>query len=351
LLLTSIIAFLLIFTGVIMAHELGHFVTAKLSDVKVEEFGIGYPPRMFGIKRGETIYSVNWLPIGGFTKMSGEEDPSATRSLASKSCATRALVLGAGAIVNALLPFILLSAAYMLPHDVVKHQLVVTDIVHGSPAEDAGLMPGDIILAINGKNIENYGDLQRYIELNLGKETTMLVQTPHDTQESKTVIPRWKPPEGQGRIGFKMDIVEGSEEVSRRSEPFFKSISMGVRDTFQTMALYKNSLLGLFIGNSSAQLTGPVGIAQMTGEVARYGISPLLELAGFLSLSLAIMNLLPLPALDGGRLVFVFLEWIRRGKRVSPQTEGKVHFAGFVMLLVLMLVLTFQDIARIISGG
>lgn len=349
--LTAIISFIIIFTGIIMAHELGHFVAAKLSGVKVEEFGIGYPPRIFGIKRGETIYSINWLPIGGFTKMSGEEDPSATRSLASKSCAKRALVLGAGAIVNALLPFILFSAAYMLPHDIVSHQISIQEVNVNSPAENAGFMPGDTILAINGKNIANYGDFRRYVEMNLGKEITIHVQTEHGTQENRIVAPRWKPPEGQGRIGIVVAIDEDSEEVVHRSEPFFKSISMGVRETFEMVLLYKNALLGMFIGDSTAQLTGPVGIAQMTGEIAQYGISPLLELAGFLSLSLAIMNLLPLPALDGGRLTFVFIEWIRRGKRVSPQTEGKVHFVGFVMLLGLMLILTFQDIVRIVSGG
>jgi len=349
----SIISFLLIFTGIIMAHELGHFITAKLSKVKVEEFGIGYPPRIFGIKRGETIYSINWLPIGGFTKMSGEEDPQAARSLASKSRSTRALVLSAGAIVNALLPFILFSVAFMLPHDAVSHQISVADIAPLSPAEAAGIMPGDTILAINGKKIENYSDFRRHIELNLGKEITILVQTAHGTQDSKTLVPRWKPPEGQGALGIELDgdKIMQSEVVSRRSEPFFRGISMGITETFQTVTLYKNAFLGLIIGNSSVQLAGPVGIAQLTGEVAQYGISPLLQLAGFLSLSLAIMNLLPLPALDGGRLTFILLEWLRGGKRVSPQTEGKVHFAGFVMLMALMLILTFQDISRIITGS
>jgi regulator of sigma E protease len=351
-LLISIISFLLIFTGIIMAHELGHFIAAKLSDVKVEEFGIGYPPRMFGIKRGETIYSINWLPIGGFTKMSGEEDPSATRSLASKSRTKRAIVLGAGAMVNALLPFMLFSVAYMLPHDVVSQPMYIKEVTAGSPADAAGLMPGGVILEINGKRIENYGDMQRYIEMNLGKKTSLLIQTPQGTQEIKTVVPRWKPPDGQGRIGIIMDVdkIRENTDVVRRSESFFRSISIGVRETFQTMVLYKNSLLGIFASNGP-EFAGPVGIAQITGEVAKGGVSPLLELAGFLSLSLAIMNLLPLPALDGGRLVFIFLEWLRGGKRVSPQTEGKVHFVGFVMLLGLMLLLTFQDIVRIISGS
>ena len=346
---TTIISFILVFSGIILAHEFGHFITAKLSGVKVEEFGLGYPPRIFGVKRGETIYSVNWLFIGGFTKMSGEEDPSAPRSLASKSRATRALVLSAGAIVNAILPFILLSVAYMVPHTIVSGQMTVQEVAAASPAESAGIVPGDIILSANGRDTQNMSDLSRYVEMSLGKETKLILQTADGTQKSITVVPRWKPPEGQGAIGVTIQLE--NQVISKKGETFFRSIQLGVSETFQTMVLFKNSILSLFVGTSSMQLTGPVGIAQLTGEVAQAGISPLLEFAGFLSLSLVIMNLLPLPALDGGRLAFVFLEWIRRGKRVSPKTEGKVHFIGFMLLIGLAIVVTYQDIVRIVSGG
>jgi regulator of sigma E protease len=346
---TTIISFILVFSGIILAHEFGHFITAKLSGVKVEEFGLGYPPRIFGIKRGETIYSVNWLLIGGFTKMSGEENPNTERSLASKSRATRALVLSAGAIVNAVLPFILFSVAYMVPHNIVTGQVTVQEVAVASPAESAGIVPGDIILSVNGNTLQNLVDLSRYIEINLGKETTLVVQTSQSTIETVTVVPRWKPPEGQGAIGVSIQLENPT--TSKKGEGFFRSIRLGVSETFQTMVLFKNSILSLFVGTSSMQLTGPVGIAQLTGEAAQAGISPLLELAGFLSLSVAIMNLLPLPALDGGRLAFVFLEWVRRGKRISPKTEGKVHFIGFMLLIGLAVVVTYQDIVRIVSGG
>jgi len=349
LLVTTIVSFILVFTGIILAHEFGHFITAKLSGVKVEEFGLGYPPRIFGIKRGETVYSVNWLFFGGFTKMVGEEDPSSPRSLASKSRATRALVLSAGAIINALLPFILFSVAYMVPHNMVSGQVTVQEVATSSPAEAAGITAGDIIISVNGKAIQNNADLSRYITMNLGKETTLVVQTPQSTVETVTLVPRWKPPEGQGAVGIST-LLE-NPVVSKKGEPFFRSISLGVNETFQTMVLFKNAILSLFVGTSSMQLTGPVGIAQLTGEAAQAGISPLLEFTGFLSLSVAIMNLLPLPALDGGRLAFVFLEWVRRGKRVSPKTEGMVHFIGFVLLIGLALIVTYQDIVRIVSGG
>jgi regulator of sigma E protease len=349
LLALTIVSFILVFTGIILAHELGHFITAKLSGVKVEEFGIGYPPRIFGIRRGETLYSLNWILLGGFTKMSGEEDPEAPRSLASKSRATRALVLSAGAIVNALLPFILFSIAFMIPHTVVNGQVTVQSVVADSPAQAAGIVPGDIVLKVNGSSVGNLGDLALYIELNLGKETRLEIQTPSGTQETVTVTPRWKPPAGQGAIGISMQLE--NPVTSKKSEGFFRSISLGVGEAFQTMVLFKNSILSLFVGTSSMQLTGPVGIAQLTGEAAQAGVSPLLEFAGFLSLSVAVMNLLPLPALDGGRIAFVFLEWVRRGKRVSPQTEGKVHFIGFILLIGLAILVTYGDIARIVKGG
>ena len=345
----AIISFILVFSGIILAHEFGHFITAKLSGVKVEEFGLGYPPRIFGIKRGETIYSVNWLFIGGFTKMSGEEDPSAPHSLASKSRATRALVLSAGAIVNALLPFVLFSVAYMVPHTIVNGQVTVQKVEAASPAEASGIVAGDIILSVNGKTIDNLVDLSRYIEINLGRETTLVVQTPQSTQQTLKMVPRWKPPAGQGAIGVSIQLE--NPVTSKKGEGFASSIRLGVTETFQTMVLFKNSILSLFVGTSPMQLTGPVGIAQLTGEAAQAGISPLLEFAGFLSLSVAIMNLLPLPALDGGRLAFVFLEWVRRGKRISPKTEGKVHFIGFMLLIGLAVVVTYQDIVRIVSGG
>jgi len=345
----TILAFLGVLAIVIIAHELGHFATAKACGIKVEEFGIGYPPRIFGIKRGETVYSLNAIPLGGFTKMAGEEDPNVERSLASKGVGTRLLVLSAGSLMNAILPFLLLSIAFMVPHDVYIGDVVVEEVSENSPAEAVGITAGDIILTANGKTINNTGDLSRYIQLNLGGELDLLLEHSDGTTEEVTLSPRWRPPEGEGAIGAA--VITEDPVIESQSEPFWRAIPLGIGQTIETMVLFKNAILSLFIGTAEiGGVAGPVGIAQITGEVAKAGISPLLEWTAFFSLNLAILNLLPLPALDGGRIAFVLLEWVRRGKRISPKREGLVHLVGFALLMAFILAVTFQDIMRIISG-
>ncbi len=348
----TILIFLVILAVIILAHELGHFITAKAFGVKVEEFGLGFPPRLIGIRRGETLYSLNAIPLGGFTKMAGEEDPKEPRSLASKSVGVRIIVLSAGSIMNALLPLLLFSIAFMVPHDVVLEPTVVATVSPDSPAESAGIEPGDTLLGINGKMINNFSELQRYLFLNLGEEVDILVEHSDATTEEVQLIPRWKPPEGEGAIGIERDaeFALANRTVVSQYEPFWEAIPMGASECVETFVLFKNEIIRIFIGASSLQVTGPVGIAQMTGEVAKAGVSPLLEFAGFISINLAIINLFPLPALDGGRIVFVLIEWVRRGKRISPKTEGLVHLIGFALLIAAMIAVAYQDIARIISG-
>jgi len=332
-----------------LAHELGHYSTAKSTGVKVEEFGLGFPPRIFGIRRGETIYSINAIPFGAFCKMAGEEDPSVSSSLASKSIPARLLVLSAGSLMNALIALILFSIAFMVPHDMLTGRIVVDEVVPNSPAAMAGIEPGDTILSINGKSTQNYSDVHRHIQSNLGKEITILVEHSDSTTEEVRVIPRWRPPEGQGATGIRIQLPEPA--VIRQHHPFWKAIPLGITQFAETFVLYKNALIGLIIGTGYATVAGPVGIVQITGEVAKAGVAPLLEFAAFLSLIFAIVNLFPIPAVDGGRITFVLLEWVRRGKRISPKTEGMVHLVGFVMLIGVLMVVTYQDIARIISGN
>ncbi len=347
LVLVAIISFLIVIAVLVIAHELGHFITARARGVKVEEFGVGYPPRIFAIKRKGIVYSLNAIPLGGFTKMAGEEDPKIPGSLASKSIGTRLLVLSAGSLINLLLPIVLFAIAFMVPHSLVMGKVVIEDVAAGSPAARAGLTPGDSIVAINGRAVNNGGDLHRYIQLNLGSEITVRVQRDSAEREVR-LTPRWQPPEGQGAVGIATNTTDAA--VVKRSYPFWRAIPMGFTESIETYVLFKNGIISMIIGTSPVAVTGPVGIAQLTGEVAMAGISPLLEFAAFLSINLGIFNLFPLPALDGGRMAFVFVEWLRRGKRVPAKTEGLVHLIGFMLLIAFALAITYQDILRIIRG-
>ena len=344
----TIVAFLGVLAVLILAHELGHFTTAKAFGVKVEEFGLGFPPRLLSVKLGETRYSLNAVPLGGFIKMAGEVDPKETRSLASKGIATRILVLSAGSLMNALLPLLLFSIAFMVPHNMVIGEVTVQEVAPNSPAAMAGIDSGDTILSVNEHPVRNISDLHRYIRLSLGKETTLVVSRSDSATEEVQLIPRWQPPEGEGAIGIVVSIPNPT--IVRQSEPFWKAIPLGVKECIETFVLFKNAILGLFIGTATFQVGGPVAIAQITGEAAKAGISALLGFAAFLSINLALINIFPLPALDGGRIVFVLLEWVRRGKRISPKTEGLIHAIGFMLLMVAILAITYQDITRIISG-
>jgi len=344
----TVIAFLGILAVLIIAHEFGHYITAKAAGVTVEEVGIGFPPRLLSFKGGGTIYSLNAIPLGGFVKMAGEEDSKVAGSLASKSIPARLLTLSAGSLMNLLLPLLLFSVAFMVPHNIVYGQVQVDEVAANSPAARAGIVAGDSILEINGKQVNSVGDVQRGIQLNLGQAVSLLIQHVDDTVEEVRAVPRWQPPEGEGAIGVAVRTV--SPTVVRQSYPFWQAIPMGVRECIDTFVLFKNGIISMIIGSVPTTLAGPVGIAQLTGEVAQAGFSPLLEFAAFLSINLAIINLLPLPALDGGRIAFVLLEAVRRGKRVSARVEGMIHMAGFAMLITFLVLITYQDIIRIVSG-
>lgn len=332
----------------IIVHELGHFFAAKATGISVEEFGIGFPPRAYGRKWRGTIYSINWIPFGGFNKIAGEVDPTVPKGLASRGYGIRLLVLSGGIIMNLLLPFVLLSVAYMVPHDIVSGQVMVEEIAPNSPAEMAGIKAEDTLISVEGHEIKNGGDISRYSQLNLGKEISLSVEHADASTETIELTPRWRPPEGEGAIGI-LYRTENAVIVSE-SYPPWEAIPIGARSCVEALVLYKNGIAGMILGTIPFTPAGPVGIVQITGEVAQSGISPLLELTAFISIAIAITQLIPFPALDGGRILFVLLEWIRRGKRVSPKTEGIVHSIGFMILLGLIVLITYQDIIRWISG-
>lgn len=402
----TLLPFLGVIVFLIVVHELGHFVTAKLAGVKVLEFGIGYPPRVWGVRRGETEYTINAVPLGGFVRLLGEEDPSDPRSLASKPRWVRIIVLASGAGMNLVLAVFLFALALSIPREVDVGKAIILDVQPNSPAERAGLQPGDLILEVQGRKIQNVGDVSRQVLLNLGEDITFKVKRGQEIVTTKAHA-RFDPPNAidpktgevardyetcetlrQGATGITVGPAFGSvraipeEERQRRldelkalpcappnldladipqfditpftevqREPPWIALRDAVRISYESLILARNEVIRWITGGSRPQLSGPVGIAQATGEVVNEaGWKSLTDFAGLLSINLAILNILPLPMLDGGRVVFVLLEVLRGGRRIAPQKEAMVHFIGLVALLTFAVVITYFDILRIFEG-
>lgn len=342
----AIISFIIILIILVVAHEFAHFITAKSRGVKVNEFGIGFPPRLWGIQRGETLYSINALPLGGFVKLSGEEDPKAERSLASKGYGTRLLVLASGSLMNLILPILIAAIAFMVPHNNYYPTMTIDQVQADSPAQKAGLLSGDTILAINGVTLTEYTQLQQTIRANPGKEISLLIKKTDGTEATLTLVPKLDATTGYGIIG-----ILPTETAVRESLPVWKAFPRGASYCWSTLVAYKDAIVTWINRTTSPQVSGIVGMTQVTGEVAKAGITPLLLWMAFISINLGIMNLLPLPALDGGRIFFVFLEMVRGGRRISPKTEGLIHGIGFLLLIGLMLLVTFSDISKLVTTG
>lgn len=345
----TIVVGVVVLSVLIIIHELGHFLAAKATGIPVEEFGIGFPPRLYGKKWRSTLYSINWIPFGGFNKIAGEIDPEVPRGLASRGYGVRLFVLSGGIIMNLLLPFVLMSVAYMVPHNVVDGKVQVTGVDAGSPAEMVGIKAGDTIVSADDSPVKNASDLAREVQLHLGAVMDITVAHADNTTETFKLVPRWKPPASEGAIGIAYEVANAT--IVSESLPFWQAIPTGVRDSVETLVLYKNGIVGMIIGTVPFVPAGPVGIVQVTGEVAHSGVSPVLELTAFISIAIAITQIIPFPALDGGRIIFVIIEWARRGKRISPRTEGIVHTIGFIVLLALLVLVTYQDIFRWATGG
>jgi regulator of sigma E protease len=368
---TTTLIFLGVLTTLILVHELGHFLTAKAYGVKVLEFGLGFPPRLFSIRKGETVYSLNVIPLGGFVRLLGEQDPTDPRSLASRGIIPRIIILSAGVFMNVLLPLVIFTIMLVIPYKVVEGRVQIIEVAPNSPASQSGLRGGDFVDRVDGAAIKNISQLAKRIHLNLGEDIRWDItrekyrmtgnvgsggdpgltprMAPIETNAITTYLkPRWKPPEGEGNVGVVISTT--SPRLVTQSEPIWEAIPHAARKVLETLKLFRNEIVGLIIGSQKAQFAGPVGIAQVSGEVARAGLAPLLELTALLSLNLAIINILPIPALDGGRLIFVFLEWVRRGKRIRPEREGLVHLVGFVVLVSIIIVITYFDVLRIVRG-
>ena len=348
-LIESVLPFLVIIVFLIVMHELGHFVTAKLFGVKVLEFGLGYPPRLWGVRRGETEYTVNALPLGGFVRLAGEEDPTEPRSLASRPRWQRLVVLAAGSGMNFVLPVALFTAGLMIPREVSVGRPLIGQVMPNSPAQEAGLKAGDVIYEINGRQMKNMQDASYNIRLNLGETMTWVVKREREFQ-TVSVRARWVPPAGQGPTG----IMIGGQYPFTESQSYslFKALPLGVRSTFDSLTLARNELISWIKGGRGPEVSGPIGIAQATGEIVKEaGWKSLMDFAALISINLAVINILPLPMLDGGRIVFVLLEVLRGGRRIAARKEALVHLVGLAALLTFVVVISYFDILRIIRGG
>jgi regulator of sigma E protease len=345
----TLIAFLLVFSLLVFVHELGHFTVAKLAGIRVEEFGLGYPPRLLTIaRRGDTEYTINAIPFGGFVRMLGEEDPSQTDSFAAKSKLARTGTLLAGPLMNIVLAFVLFMGVGLIGFDIPIGSVAIIGVAPGSPAAEAGLQEGDTMLSIDGLTVRNTYELSRYTSERLGEEVTLSVKRGEETLPVR-LTPRQEPPANEGAMGVMIQTVDivGADKL-RYS--LWEAIPMAGRMIVGVIAAIFSGLAGMIQGVIAPDIAGPIGIAAVTGEIAKAGLIALTQFTAFLSIQLAIFNLLPFPGLDGGRLAFIALEALRGGKRVAPEKEGLFHLVGLAILIGLMLIVSYQDVARLLSG-
>jgi regulator of sigma E protease len=349
----TIIAFLLVFSLLILVHELGHFAVAKLAGIRVEEFGLGYPPRLLTIaKRGDTKYTINAIPFGGFVRLLGENDPSLPDNLpdsfASKSKLARASSLLAGSLMNVILAFLLLIGVGLIGFDIPTGSVGIIGVAPGSPAAGAGLQEGDTILSIEGLTVRNTYELSRYTKERLGEEVILSIERGEETM-SVRLTPRQEPPVDEGPMGVIIQTVNvvGADKLHYS---LWEAIPMAGRMLVDVVAAIFSGVVSMIQGIIAPDIRGPVGIAAATGEIAKSGLVALMQFTAFLSIQLAILNLLPFPGLDGGRLAFIALEALRGGKRVAPEKEGLIHLVGMAILVGLLLIVSYQDVARLLSG-
>lgn len=340
----------------ILVHELGHFLAARVVGIRVEEFGMGLPPRMFGYRaKNGVLYSLNWIPFGGFVKMQGQDDlrpdggaNDGPDSFSSKTPLQRAFVLVAGVLMNLLLTVIIFTLI-ALGQGRPETAIVLAEVLPDTPAAAAGWRPGDVLVEVAGQPVTNADFLVRTTEQHAGRAMPVVLRR-NGALVRTEVTPRTTPPQGQGRTGV---VLAGQTEY--RPVPFWQAPAEGFKTTAETFSMMVSGLRQMFGGNARlGDVAGPIGMGQITSEVVTRSTLPLWvtlgNLGALLSLNLFLLNLLPLPALDGGRLVFVILEMLRGGRKIAPEREGMVHFVGLMLLLTLMFVIGYFDIARLVRG-
>nr|WP_284680990.1 RIP metalloprotease RseP [Aceticella autotrophica] len=329
-----IVLSLIVLSILVMVHEFGHFIVAKMSGTKVNEFSIGFGPRLFKWKYGETEYSFRILLLGGYCALAGEDEKTDDkRGFANKPWYIRLAILAAGPIMNILLAMVFLFMAFYITGSPVPQ---VKSVLSGYPAQKAGILPNDKIVMINGTKINDWNDLERIISSNKGTELNLKIKRDNSIIDKK-ITPITDKKTSKAMIGI----------MPEYQRSIFLAIKTAVDKTIYFSKIIILSIVLLITGKvSTNDLMGPVGIVQTIGVVAKTGFVDLLIFSAFISVNLGLFNLLPFPALDGGRILFVIIE-VLRGKPVDPNKEGFVHYIGFLLLIILFIFVTYRDLVRI----
>lgn len=352
----SILVFLIVLSVLVLVHELGHFIMARRAGVLVEEFGFGIPPRIFALKVGETLYSLNLLPFGGFVKLHGESTEEGLtfpkRAFLNKSKKVKASILVAGVLMNFLLAIFAFATVYSfsgIPKD--TGQVKVVEVTSGSPAQVSGVVVGDIVKLVDGKNVTKVSEFVELVEAKKGGKVALEIKRNAEVKKL-TLSPRENPPEGEGPLGVTITTTE-IYYPPLLARPFF-----GIYYGFKEALFWGGTVIAglikifadLFAGQAPKDLAGPVGIFAITSEAAKIGVLALINFIGILSVNLAILNIVPFPALDGGRLLFVVIESVL-GRKIVPKVEAVTHTIGMIILIILILAITARDIQRLIVAG
>ncbi len=338
-----IVIAILILSVLICLHELGHFWAGRLLGFTIVEFSVGMGPRLFKKEKNGVIYSLRAFPIGGMCQFFGEDEKSGDpRSFGAKPCWKRAIVLVSGALMN-LLTALVLAVVLVAAFGVTDTSRIEVAAVNAdSPAAAAGLVPGDAFVSVNGQATDSYESFSQYLAKSPSEKAVIGVERGGETVYV-TAEDIYDAGEQRNMLG--VTIRYGTKHLS-----FFGTIGEAFRTCGEAIAMVYQSLWMLVSGQAGLKdMAGPVGIVEIFVDAATYGASTLLYLTVFISANLGVVNLLPLPALDGGRLVFVGVEAIRK-KPIPPEKEGVVHLIGIGLLLLLIVVLTYQDIVRLIGG-
>jgi len=348
---------ILIFAGalsvLVLVHEFGHYLAAKSVKVKVEEFGLGLPPRIWGKKAGETIWSLNWLPIGGFCKLFGEDptekidDGKKKRSFAFKNPWQKGLIVVGGVVMNLVLAVVIFSVVYaILGVPVETEKVKIIGVAKGSPAEEAGLKEGDWVVAVAGKEVKKPEEMTEEVGKYKGKEIVLEINR-GGVAYMRPVLIREKPPEGEGSLGV---VISNTEMVKIKWYEFYRGIGAGFKEAYYWGKVIGEGvgkmITGLFTGQPPKDVSGVIGMYQATTSIKKnQGMLAVIHFFGVVSVNLAVVNILPFPALDGGRIIFVVYEMIRK-KRANQKFEAVVNNVGMAILLTLILLITVGDVMR-----